>query len=72
MNTVLGNLKGNIVGVTRWVGRVHLDRHLAEFHYRFNRRFDMKSMLLRLLTVAVRTPATPQPLLKMAWTGRAA
>jgi hypothetical protein len=31
VNTVLGNLKGNVRGVTRWVGKVHLDRYLAEF-----------------------------------------
>ncbi len=61
---------GNIVGITRWVGRVHLDCYLAEFHYRFSLRFYMESMLSRLLTVATRTPAMPQPLLKMAWPGR--
>ena len=72
VNTVLGNLKGNIVGVTRWVGKAHLDRYLAEFQYRFNRRFDLKSMLPRLLSVAVRTPALPQPLLNLAWMGQAA
>lgn len=71
VNTVLGNLKGNLVGVTRWVGKAHLDRYLAEFQYRFNRRFDMKSMLSRLLTVAVRTPAMPQPMLKLAWMSQA-
>lgn len=72
VNTVLGNLKCNIKGVTRWIGKAHLDRYLAEFQYRFNRRFDLKSMLVRLLTLAVRTPAMPQPLLKLAWTGKAA
>lgn len=66
MNTILGNLKWNLVGVTRWVSRVHLDRYLAEFQYRFNRRFDLRSMLSRLLTVAVRTPAMPQLLLVLA------
>lgn len=48
------------------------DRYLAEFQDRFNRRFDLKSMLPRLLTVAVRTPAMPQPLLKLAWMVQAA
>jgi len=67
VNTVLGNLKGNIIGVTRWVGKVHLDHYLAEFQYRFNRRFDLASILLRLLIAAVRTPPMPQPLLKLAW-----
>ena len=67
VNTVLGNLKGNIKDVTRWVGRAHLDRYLAEFQYRFNRRFDLKSLLPRLLFAAVRTFAIPQPVLKVAW-----
>jgi len=72
VNTVLGNLKGNLTGVTRWVSREHLDRYLAEFSYRFNRRFDLKAILPRLITAAVRTPALPQPLLKLAWMGKAA
>jgi transposase-like protein/ribosomal protein L37AE/L43A len=70
VNTVLGNLKGNVKGVTRWVSRVHLDRYLAEFQYRFNRRFDLKSILPRLLFAAVRTLAMPQPILKISWMGQ--
>ena len=58
--------------MTRWVSRVHLDRYLAEFCYRFNRRFDLKSILPRLLAVAVMTPAMPQAFLKVAWMGKAA
>ena len=72
VNTVLGNLKGNIQGVTRWVSRVHLDRYLAEFQYRFNRRFDLKSILPRLLIAAARTPAMPQRLVIIPWVVRAA
>lgn len=72
VNTVLGNLKGNIVGVTRWVGRVHLDRYLAEFQWRFNRRFDLKPMLKRLLKAAVRIPPLPQRLLTIPWMTQAA
>jgi len=72
VNTVLGNLKGNIKGVTRWVSRVHLDRYLAEFCYRFNRRFDLKSILPRLLSVAVMTPPMPQRMLFLPWTTKAA
>ena len=71
VNTILGNLKSNIAGVTRWVGKAHLDRYLAEFQYRFNRRFDLESILPRLLHAAVGTPAMPQPLLKLAWMRRA-
>jgi hypothetical protein len=70
VNTVLGNLKGNIVGVTRWVGKAHLDRYLAEFQYRFNRRIDLESILPRLLHEAVGTAAMPQPLLNSPGWGR--
>jgi transposase-like protein len=72
VNTVLGNLKGNLVGVTRWVGKAHLDRYLAEFQYRFNQRFDLASILPRLLHVAVRIPAMPQPLLKLSYVEKTA
>lgn len=67
VNTVLGNLKCNIKGVTRWVSRAHLDRYLAEFQYRFNRRFDMKSILGRLIHAAVQVPPMPQRLLVIPW-----
>lgn len=72
VNTILGNLKGNVAGVTRWVGRVHLDRYLAEFQYRFNRRFDLKPMLKRLLAAAVRVSPMPERLLIMPWMAKAA
>ena len=65
VNTLLGNLKGNLLGVTRWVAGSHLNRYLAEFQYRFNRRFDLPALLPRLLHVALRTPPMPQPLLKL-------
>ena len=57
----------NFRRASRWVSRGHLDRYLAEFCYRCNRRFDLKSILPRLLAAAVSTPAMPQRLLKMAW-----
>jgi len=72
VNTVLGNLKGNLKGVTRWVSRVHLDRYLAEFQYRFNRRFDMKSILGRLIHSAAQVPPMPQRLLVVPWLAKAA
>jgi hypothetical protein len=39
--------------------------NLAEFAYRFNRRFDMAVMLSRLLQAAVTT--APQPLRTIRW-----
>ena len=61
-------MKGSDAGVrSRWVSRGHLDRYLGEFCYRFNRRYDLKSILPRLLAAAVSTPAMPQRLLNIAW-----
>ena len=43
--------------------RSHAGRTLAEFEYRFNRRFDLASMIPRLTYAAVRTPPMPYRLL---------
>jgi hypothetical protein len=39
---------------------------LAEFQYRFNRRFDLESMVPRLAHIAVRTPPMPARVLTLA------
>lgn len=70
VNTILGNLKGNILGVCRWISAKHLPRYLAEFQWRFNRRFDLEVILNRLLRAAVLTPPMPQRLLVLAEKGR--
>ena len=44
----------------------HAPRYLAEFEYRFNRRYDLKAMIPRFLAVAARTPPMPYRLLTMA------
>jgi hypothetical protein len=44
----------------------HLPRYLAEFCYRFNRRFYLRFILPRLGYVAVRTPPMPYRLLTLA------
>ena len=41
-------------------------RTLAEFEYRFNRRFDLAAMIPRLGYVAARTPPMPYRLVKIA------
>jgi hypothetical protein len=41
-------------------------RYLAEFEYRFNRRYELTTMIPRFLTVAARTPPMPYRLLKLA------
>ena len=48
VNTVLGKLKTAIAGTLKSVARRYVHRYLAEFQYRFNRRFRLPEMLARL------------------------
>lgn len=66
INTCIGNVKKSINGAYHAINLKHLPRYLAEFCYRFNRRFTLEDMLPRLTYVAVRTPPMPMRLLKMA------
>ena len=66
VNTVIGNVKNSIRGTYHAIRRKHLPRYLAEFQYRFNRRFDLKDILHRLIYMALRTPPMPVPLIKLA------
>lgn len=61
VNTMLGNLKMALNGTYHAINHAkYADRYLAEFVYRFNRRFDLAAMVPRLLRAAVLTK--PQPL----------
>ena len=67
VNTFLGNLK------TAYSGTYHAfdfakyaHRYLAEVQYRFNRRFDLSSILKRLLVASVATPPRPERFLRAA------
>lgn len=67
VNTFLGNLK------TAYSGTYHAfdfakyaHRYLAEVQYRFNRRFDLSSVLKRLLAAAVATAPRPERFLRAA------
>ncbi len=66
VNTMIGNVKNAATGTYHAVSRKHLSRYLAEFNYRFNRRYDLVAMLPRLGYVAARTPPMPGRLLKLA------
>ncbi|TWA72628.1 transposase-like zinc ribbon protein [Azospirillum brasilense] len=66
VNTVLANVKNSLLGTHRWFSRKHAPRYLAQFQWRFNRRFNLKEILTRLAYAAVRTPPMPAHLLKMA------
>lgn len=63
VNTVLGNVKKSITGTYQALQK-HTHRYLASFSYRFNRRFDLSTMLTRLAYVSLRTEPMPFRLLK--------
>jgi transposase-like protein len=66
VNTMIGNVKRAINGTYHAINSNHLPRYLAEFCYRFNRRFQLDDMLPRFAYMAVRTPPMPSKLLKLA------
>jgi hypothetical protein len=66
VNTALGNIKAAITGTYRSINSKHVPRYLAEFEYRFNRRYDLAAMIKRLTWAATRTPPMPYRLLKLA------
>jgi len=55
VHTLIANIKGNIRGVYHGVSSKHLNRYLAEFCYRFNRRFWESQMFDRILAACVDT-----------------
>ena len=68
INTMIGNVKNSIHGTYHAVSEKHLPRYLAEFCYRFNRRFILEDMIPRLGYAAVHTPPMPGRLVKVAET----
>jgi hypothetical protein len=60
VNAVLGNLKRALGGTYHaFYFAKYAHRYLAEAQYRFNRRFNLRSILLRLLRAASLTTPTP-------------
>ena len=66
VNTMIGNVKTSMHGAYHAINPKHLPRYLAEFCYRFNRRFELDKLLPRFMFVALRTPPMPYRLLRMA------
>jgi hypothetical protein len=66
VNTTIGNVKRSINGAYHAINPKHLPRYLAEFCYRYNRRFKLEDMLPRFSYIAVRTPPMPNRLLTLA------
>jgi transposase-like protein len=70
VNTVLGNLKTAINGTYHAFNfRKYADRYLSEVQYRFNRRFDLGTILKRLVRAAATTSPCPEPAIRMAEVG---
>jgi hypothetical protein len=63
---ILGNVKSALLSTFRAISAKHAPRALAEFDYRFNRRFDLAAMIPRLARVALCTSPMPYRLLKLA------
>jgi transposase-like protein len=59
VNTVLGNIKTAIAGTYHHVSSKHAQSYLTSFAYRFNRRYQLDSIVQRLAWAAAHT--TPQP-----------
>ena len=66
VNTILGNVKRSFHGTYHHLSSKHLPRYLAEFSYRFSRRFSLREMFPRLAFVALRTAPMPYRVLKLA------
>ena len=59
VNTTLGNVKAAITGTCRRVSPAHAGRYLGSFAWRLNRRFQLDSLIPRLVHSAVRTAPLP-------------
>lgn len=67
VNTILGNLKTAITGTYHAFDfEKYPDRYLGEYQYRFNRRFDLREMLSRLIFAAVHTGSRTESWLRLA------
>ena len=63
VNTTLGNIKSAITGIYRQLGPDHAGRYLASFAWRYNRRYQLETMIPRFVHSAARTEPMPYRLL---------
>ncbi|NOR24201.1 MAG: hypothetical protein GQ542_07370 [Desulforhopalus sp.] len=66
LNTIIGNVKNSIRGTYHGVSKKHLSLYLAEFSFRFNRRFNLGQMVPALISFAVKSKPIPQHQLRLA------
>ncbi len=68
VNTVLGNLKTTLAGAHHAFDyRKYADRYLAGFAYRFNRRFDLHTLVIRLIVAVARGTPRPEHVIRQAY-----
>ena len=67
VSTLLGNIESSIQGIYRgFKFDKYAARYLGELQYRFNRRFDLPTMIPRLLRACALTTARPEKRLRTA------
>lgn len=66
VNTMISNVKSSMHGTFHAINLKHLPRYFAEFSYKFNRRYDLESMIERLACASLITPFMHERLLKLA------
>ena len=67
LNTIMGNVKTGLSGTYHAFNfQKYGNRYLAEIAYRFNRRFNLKGMLQRLLIACIGSRPQPERLLRSA------
>ena len=59
VNTTLGNIKSAITGTYPKLGPDHAQRYLASFAWRYNRRYQLNTMIPRFVHSAARTHPIP-------------
>ena len=65
VNTVLGNLKTAISGAYKsFRYRKYATRYLGAFSYRFNRRFNLRSLVAKVFGDALRSPPEPERVIR--------
>jgi hypothetical protein len=70
-NTLLSNLNRSLSGTYHAFDFAkHAHRYVVEAQYRFNRRFNMRSILARLLRAAYLSTPTPAHVICVAEDGR--
>jgi hypothetical protein len=70
VNTLLGNLKTSFSGTYHSFDfEKYAHRYLAQVQYRFNRRFDLRAILARLLLASASTRPHPERVIRAAELG---